>query len=86
MRWAENEARNGGWRGAHRVFVGKRERKKHRGRPRLRWGNITMKPQEVGWVGMDCTDLAQDMDRCRALVIAVMNLWVPSNAGNFLTS
>jgi hypothetical protein len=45
-----------------------------------------MKSQEVGWVGMDCIDLAQDMDRCRALdqdmgrfralVIAVMNLSV----------
>jgi hypothetical protein len=36
--------------------------------------------------GMDWIDMAQDRDRWRALVSAVMNLWVPQNAGNFLTS
>jgi hypothetical protein len=33
--------------------------------------------QEVGRGGMDWIDMAQDRDRWRALVSAVMNLWVP---------
>ena len=34
---------------------------------------------------MDCIDLAQDTERLRAVVNAIMNLRVPSNAGNFLS-
>jgi hypothetical protein len=42
--------------------------------------------REEGWEAMDWIDLAQKRDRCWALVNAVMNLWVPENAGKFLTS
>ena len=56
------------------------------GRPRHRWeDNIRIDLQEVGYGVMDWIKLAQDRDRCRALVSAVMNLQVPENAGNFLT-
>jgi hypothetical protein len=34
---------------------------------------------------MDWIDLAQDRDQRTALVSTVMNLWVPQNAGKFLT-
>jgi hypothetical protein len=48
------------------------------GRPRHRWeNNIKMDLQEVGCWGMDWIELAQDGDRWRALVNAVMNLQVP---------
>jgi len=57
------------------------------GRPRRRWvDNIRMDLQEVRCGYMDWIGLAQDIDSWRTLVSAVMNLRVPWNAGNFLTS
>jgi hypothetical protein len=65
-------------RGVCRLLVGKTEGKRPFGRPRRRWeDNITMDLQEVGCGGMDWIELAQGMDRWRALVNAVMNLRVP---------
>jgi len=58
--------------------MGKPEGKRSFGRPWHRWeDNIKMDLQEVGCGGMDWNELAQDMDRWRALVSAVMNLRVP---------
>ena len=54
------------------------------GRPRRRWvDNIRMDLQEVGCGYMDWIGVAQDRDRWRTLLSAVMNLRVPWNAGNF---
>jgi hypothetical protein len=61
-------------RNAYRILVGNPEGRPL-GRPRRRWvDNIKIDLREVGW---DWIDLAQDRDRWRAYVNAVMNLRVP---------
>jgi hypothetical protein len=65
-------------RGAYRILVGRPEGRRPLGRPRRRWeDNIKMDLQEVGWVGMDWIELAQDRDRWWALVNEVMNVVFP---------
>jgi hypothetical protein len=58
--------------------VGKPEAKRTLGRPRRRWVNNNKTDlREIGWDGMEWTDLGQDSDNCRALMNTVMNVRVP---------
>ena len=77
MIWAVHVARMGERRGVYRVLMRIPKGKEPLGRPRHRWeDNMKMDHQEVGCGGMDWIGLAQDRDRWRALVNAVMNLQV----------
>ena len=60
------------------VLVGKPERRRPMGRPRRRWlDNIRIDLHEVGCGYMDWIGVAQDRDRRRTLLSAVMNIRVP---------
>jgi hypothetical protein len=61
----------------YRILVGKPEGKRQVGRPRRRWmDNIRMDLGDIGWDGVD---VAQDRDQWRALLNTVIN------AGKFLS-
>ena len=78
VRWAGHVALMDEEWGVYRVLVGKPEGRRPLGRPRRRWvDNIRMDLQEVGCGYMNWIKLAEDKDRWRTLVSAVMNLRVP---------
>jgi hypothetical protein len=78
MRWAGNVASMGKKRNAYRLLVRKPEGKRPLGRLRRRWvDKIRMDLIAVGWDDVEWIGLAQDRDKWRALVNAVMNLRVP---------
>jgi hypothetical protein len=86
MRWAVHMARMGDRRGAYRVLMGRRDGKNHLEDIEVD-GRIILKWIFKKWNGgMDWIALAQDRDRWRALVNAVMNFRVTQYGGNSLSS
>ena len=78
MRWTGNVARMGEDRRVYMVLLEKPEGRRPLGRSMRRWvDNIRIDLQEVECGYMDWIGLAQDRDRWRKLVSAVMNLRVP---------
>jgi hypothetical protein len=78
MRWAGHVAHMAEGEVCTGFLVGKPEGRKPLWRPRRRWeDNIRMDLREVGCGWVDWMELAQDNDRWRAPVSAVMNLRVP---------
>jgi hypothetical protein len=73
-------------RGVYRVLMEKPEERDHLGDPGVDGRIILKLSQEVVCGGVDWIKLAEDRESLRALVNVVMNLRVPCNAGNFLTS
>jgi hypothetical protein len=73
--------------GAYNILVGRPEGRRPLGRPRRRWeDNISVDLREIGFGDVDWIHLTQDRGTWLALVNTVMNLQVPKNEGNFLTS
>jgi hypothetical protein len=78
MRWAGHAARAGEKRNKYKLAVIEPEGRTPLRISRHRWvDNVKMYLGEMGWCGVDWISLAQDRDIWRAVVNAVMNLWVP---------
>jgi hypothetical protein len=69
-------------RNVYRMLAGKPEGKRPLESPRRRWvDNIKMEIAKIVLSGVDWVRMAQDRDKWRALVNAVMNLRILYNAG-----
>jgi hypothetical protein len=69
------------------ILMGNPEGKRPLRKLRCRWvDNTKMNLREIGWGDVDWIDLAQDRDQWRAPVNTLMNIWVPYNAGKFLSN
>jgi hypothetical protein len=78
MRWTGHLARMGEKRNTYRLLVGKPEGIRSLGRPScMCLDNIKMDLEDIEWSGVDWIGLAQERDKCRALVNVVKNLQVP---------
>jgi hypothetical protein len=78
IKWAGHVAYMREGIGVYRVLVRRSEGKRPLGRPRHRWeDNIKLDLREIGFIGANWIQLAQDRVQWRAFVNTVMNLWVP---------
>jgi hypothetical protein len=84
MKWAGHVARIGEKRATNRILVGKPERKRPLGRPRpRRIDNNKLDHLEIGLGGVDWIGLAQNRDKWRAFVNALMNFGFHKILGNY---
>jgi hypothetical protein len=85
MRWAGHVV-SLGKRWIRRILLGKLEGKRTPERPRHRWEYIIkLDLRDIGWGGMDWTDLTQDRDEWSALVNSITSLRAPYDFGSFLS-
>jgi hypothetical protein len=87
MRWSGHVARMGEERDVYKILIGTLEWERPLGRPRRRWEDgIRMDLRKIGWGSVQWIQLARDMDRWRALVNTVMNLWVLAPRSNLISA